>query len=83
MSVAGGIPHADEIHIPCHFKARCSEVYVLHWCSSFLTYRLYFLLIYVLSASLLLKMADPWEYTYPSPLEGYEGLEPLPKYVRN
>ncbi|KAI9696297.1 MAG: hypothetical protein M1820_008220 [Bogoriella megaspora] len=23
-------------------------------------------------------MADPWRYTYPSPLEGYEGLEPLP-----
>ncbi|CBY02177.1 hypothetical protein IAQ61_006766 [Plenodomus lingam] len=24
-------------------------------------------------------MADPSLYTYPSPLEGYEGLEPLPK----
>ncbi|KAF2661722.1 hypothetical protein K491DRAFT_687125 [Lophiostoma macrostomum CBS 122681] len=23
-------------------------------------------------------MSEPWLYTYPSPLEGYEGLEPLP-----
>ncbi|KAL5379939.1 hypothetical protein PMIN04_006349 [Paraphaeosphaeria minitans] len=23
-------------------------------------------------------MSEPWNYTYTSPLEGYEGLEPLP-----
>jgi len=26
-------------------------------------------------------MADPNLYTYPSPLKGYEGMEPLPEYV--
>ena len=26
-------------------------------------------------------MSDPSLYTYPSPLSGYEGLEPLPKYA--
>jgi DOPA 4,5-dioxygenase len=26
-------------------------------------------------------MADPSLYTYPSPLQGYENLEPLPEYV--
>lgn len=26
-------------------------------------------------------MADPSLYKYPSPLEGYEGLDPLPEYV--
>jgi hypothetical protein len=26
-------------------------------------------------------MADPNLYAYESPLKGYEGLEPLPKYV--
>lgn len=25
-------------------------------------------------------MADPTLYTYPSPLEGYQNLEPLPEY---
>jgi hypothetical protein len=27
------------------------------------------------------NMADPSLYTYPSPLEGYRGLDPLPKSV--
>lgn len=27
------------------------------------------------------NMSDPSLYTYDSPLKGYEGLEPLPKYV--
>lgn len=27
-------------------------------------------------------MADPSLYTYPSPLEGYRNLEPLPEYDR-
>ena len=27
-----------------------------------------------------LNMADPTLYTYPSPLEGYQNLEPLPEY---
>lgn len=27
-------------------------------------------------------MADPSLYTYPSPLEGYQNLEPLPEYGR-
>lgn len=26
-------------------------------------------------------MTDQFAYTYPSPLEGYENLEPLPEYV--
>ena len=26
-------------------------------------------------------MSETWLYTYPSPLEGYQGLEPLPKSV--
>ena len=26
-------------------------------------------------------MSEPWHYEYPSPLEGYRGLEPLPEYV--
>jgi hypothetical protein len=26
-------------------------------------------------------MADPNLYDFPSPLKGYEGLEPLPEYV--
>lgn len=26
-------------------------------------------------------MADPSIYTYPSPLEGFENLPPLPEYV--
>jgi hypothetical protein len=26
-------------------------------------------------------MSEPWHYEYPSPLEGYQGLEPLPEYV--
>jgi hypothetical protein len=27
-------------------------------------------------------MADPSLYTYPSPLKGYEGLQPLPTWVQ-
>jgi hypothetical protein len=27
----------------------------------------------------IVAMSDPTLYTYPSPLEGYSGLEPLPK----
>jgi len=27
------------------------------------------------------SMADPTLYTYPSPLKGYENLQPLPEYV--
>ena len=32
-------------------------------------------------ADIIFNMTDPSQYQYPSPLEGYEHLPPLPEYV--